>query len=341
MNSRNSFSMTASLPLGHPNPNPLGRSIALSGGAIDAHRDPGTGGPDAAGRMPLGPWQAGVLASDRKRGKARERRASAWGCRVRRLEDGQSSAAELAERAEEFARSGEPAIVLRGCGKRYGRGIAAVDALRDVDLQIFPGEFVVILGPSGSGKTTLLNVIGGIESATEGSVLLGGSDISRSSPSDLTRLRRDRVGFVFQFFNLIPTLTALENVQLIAEITGQDAEARSRAALSDVGLADVVDRFPAELSGGQQQRVAIARALVKEPPLLLCDEPTGSLDLSTGRQVLAVLRELARQGHHTVLLVTHNSAIARMADRIIRLGSGHVTSDEHVDAPVEANELEW
>jgi putative ABC transport system ATP-binding protein len=213
--------------------------------------------------------------------------------------------------------------------------------LYDVDLEIHPGEFVVILGPSGSGKTTLLNVIGGIELVTHGSVLLGGTDISRSSPDDLTRHRRDLVGFVFQFFNLIPTLTALENVQLIAEITGHDAEARSRVALSHVGLADVVDRFPAELSGGQQQRVAIARALVKEPPLLLCDEPTGSLDLSTGRRVLAVLRELARQGHHTVLLVTHNSAIARMADRVIRLGSGRVASDERVDTPVEASELEW
>ena len=257
------------------------------------------------------------------------------------LQEGRSWATELEMRAEELARSGEPAIALRGCTKRYGHGATAVDALRDVDLEVNPGEFVVILGPSGSGKTTLLNLIGGIEVATHGSVLIGGSDITRSRPDELTRLRRERVGFVFQFFNLIPTLTALENVQLIAEITGADAEARSRAALDDVGLADVVDRFPAELSGGQQQRVAIARALVKEPPLLLCDEPTGSLDLSTGQQVLAVLRELARQGHHTVLLVTHNSAIARMADRVIRLGSGCVASDDRVEAPVEASELEW
>ncbi len=137
---------------------------------------------------------------------------------------------------------------------------------------------------------------------------------------------------MFQFFNLVPTLTALENVQLLAEVTGSDAEARSRAALERVGLGEVVDRFPAQLSGGQQQRVAIARALVKEPPLLLCDEPTGSLDLDTGRQVLGVLRDLAREGHHTVLLVTHNSAIARMADRVVRLHSGRIASDERVAA---------
>ena len=146
---------------------------------------------------------------------------------------------------------------------------------------------------------------------------------------------------MFQFFNLVPTLTALENVQLLAEVTGGDGEARSRAALDRVGLGEVGDRFPAELSGGQQQRVAIARALVKEPPLLLCDEPTGSLDLDTGRQVLGVLRDLAREGHHTVLLVTHNSAIARMADRVVRLHSGRIASDERVAAPVEAAELEW
>jgi putative ABC transport system ATP-binding protein len=190
-------------------------------------------------------------------------------------------------------------------------------------------------------KTTLLNVIGGIEEATSGQVLVAGTDIARLSGAELTAYRRDRVGFVFQFFNLVPTLTALENVQLLAELTGADAEARSRAALARVGLERVADRFPGQLSGGQQQRVAIARALVKEPPLVLCDEPTGSLDLDTGRQVLAVLRDLAREGHHTVLLVTHNSAIARMADRVVRLHSGVIASDERVDRPVEAAELEW
>ncbi len=250
-------------------------------------------------------------------------------------------AVDLRHVAEQAARSGAPAVELLGCTKRYGSGAVAVDALRGATLCVAPGEFVVILGPSGSGKTTLLNVIGGIEEATSGEVVVAGADIARLSGDELTAYRRDRVGFVFQFFNLVPTLTALENVQLLAEVTGKDAEARSRAALARVGLGDVADRFPGQLSGGQQQRVAIARALVKEPPLVLCDEPTGSLDLDTGRQVLAVLRDLAREGHHTVLLVTHNSAIARMADRVVRLHSGSIASDKRVDHPVEAAELEW
>jgi putative ABC transport system ATP-binding protein len=243
--------------------------------------------------------------------------------------------------AEAAAHSGFPAVGVRSCGKRYGSGAVAVDALTDVDLEVWPGEFVVILGPSGSGKTTLLNLIGGIEPASSGAVTVAGTDIGTLGDTDRTTYRRDRVGFVFQFFNLVPTLTALENVQLLAEATGGDAEARSRAALDRVGLGDVADRFPAELSGGQQQRVAIARALVKEPPLLLCDEPTGSLDLATGRQVLGVLRELAREGHHTILVVTHNSAIARMADRVVQLHSGRIASDEKVTTPVEAHALEW
>jgi putative ABC transport system ATP-binding protein len=251
------------------------------------------------------------------------------------------SAPELAAIAEDAARSGQPAVSLRGCGKRYRSGAIAVDAVRDVDLVVWPGEFVVILGPSGSGKTTLLNLIGGIEEADSGSIVVSGVDITALRADRLTTYRRDRVGFVFQFFNLVPTLTALENVQLLAEVTGADSEARSRTALERVGLGVVGDRFPAQLSGGEQQRVAIARALVKEPPLLLCDEPTGSLDLETGRQVLAVLRELALEGHHTVLLVTHNSAIARMADRVVRLHSGRIASDEVVETPVEAAELEW
>jgi putative ABC transport system ATP-binding protein len=252
-----------------------------------------------------------------------------------------TGASDLAEAAEEAAKSGAPAVSLVGCTKRYGSGDVAVDALRGATLDVAPGEFVVILGPSGSGKTTLLNVIGGIEEVTSGRVRVAGTDIARLSANDLTIYRRDSVGFVFQFFNLVPTLTALENVQLLAEVTGSDAEARSRAALARVGLGDVADRFPGQLSGGQQQRVAIARALVKEPPLVLCDEPTGSLDLDTGRQVLGVLRDLAREGHHTVLLVTHNSAIARMADRVVRLQSGAIASDERVARPVEAGELVW
>ena len=251
------------------------------------------------------------------------------------------TAIDLTAAAEAAARSGSPAVALASVGKRYGEGPTAVDALADVHLEVWPGEFVVLLGPSGSGKTTLLNLVGGIEEATSGTVTIAGTALAGLGVDALTAFRRDRVGFVFQFFNLVPTLTALENVQLLAEVTGGDSEERSRAALDRVGLGDVADRFPGELSGGQQQRVAIARALVKEPPLLLCDEPTGSLDLDTGRQVLAVLRDLAREGHHTVLLVTHNSAIARMADRVVRLHSGRIAGAETVAAPIEAEELDW
>ena len=248
---------------------------------------------------------------------------------------------DLAAAAEAAATSGHPAVRLERAGKTYGSGPTAVHALKDADLEIWPGEFVVLLGPSGSGKTTLLNLIGGIEEPTSGRILVAGTDIASLHGKQLTAYRRDRVGFVFQFFNLVPTLTALENVEVIAELTGDKPTERSRKALERVGLMDVMDRFPAQMSGGQQQRVAIARAIVKEPPLLLCDEPTGSLDLATGRHVLAVLRDLAREGHHTVLLVTHNSAIAAMADRVVRLQSGAIARQEPVVAPVEARDLQW
>lgn len=249
--------------------------------------------------------------------------------------------ADLAAVAEAAAASGHPAVRLERVGRTYGSGPAAVEALKGVDLEIWPGEFVVLLGPSGSGKTTLLNLVGGIEEPTGGWIEVAGTDIASLQGKARTAYRRDRVGFVFQFFNLVPTLTALENVEIIAELTGTDCARRSREALARVGLSDVADRFPGQLSGGQQQRVAIARAIVKEPPLLLCDEPTGSLDLATGRQVLAVLRDLAREGHHTVMLVTHNSAIAAMADRVVWLHSGTIARQQHVSAPVEAQVLEW
>jgi putative ABC transport system ATP-binding protein len=243
--------------------------------------------------------------------------------------------------AEAAARSGHPAVALEELTKTYGSGAVAVAALRSVGLTVWPGEFVVFLGPSGSGKTTLLNLVGGIEDPTSGSILVAGEDVAHMDAHQREAYRRERVGFVFQFFNLVPTLTTLENVQLIAELVARDGEARARDALVSVGLADVIDRFPGEISGGQQQRVAIARATVKEPPLLLCDEPTGSLDLETGRQVLGVLHALAREGHHTVLLVTHNSAIAKMADRVVRMHSGQIVGDEPNGSPQPAESLEW
>jgi putative ABC transport system ATP-binding protein len=232
------------------------------------------------------------------------------------------------------------AVVVEGLSKRYGSGPTAVDALRDVSFRIDAGEFVVLLGPSGSGKTTCLNVLGAIEDATGGSVRVDGVEVTTLEASGRTAYRRDEVGFVFQFYNLVPTLTALENVQLVAETVGPDAEPRSRRALDEVGLGDRVDHFPGQLSGGEQQRVAIARALAKHPAMLLCDEPTGALDLDTGRQVLEMLRQIADEGR-TVLLVTHNSVIAEMADRVLRLRDGALVGDEHQASPKTPGALAW
>ena len=230
-------------------------------------------------------------------------------------------------------------VVLDGVDKTYDRGAVPVHALRGVDLTLPAGELVVVLGPSGSGKTTLLNVIGGIDSPTSGNVRVDGEDIGRYDEHHLTEYRRRTVGFVFQFFNLVPTLTALENVALIAELTGGAGNARRM--LEQVGLADRLDHFPAALSGGEQQRVAVARALSKRPRLLLCDEPTGALDLETGRSVLGLLRQLNRDEGLTTVLVTHNNAIAAMADRVVRMRSGEVVACEPVEAPVEADEVSW
>ena len=233
-----------------------------------------------------------------------------------------------------------PLVVLEAVGRRYGEGPTAVDALKDVNLEVQPGEFVVILGPSGSGKTTLLNLIGGIDSPTAGRVVVSGQDIGTFNLDRRVAYRRDHIGFVFQFFNLIPTLTALENVALIAELTGKDEEA-SAEALRQVGLTEQLDRFPGALSGGEQQRVAIARALAKRPELMLCDEPTGALDIETGRRILAVLRDINRREGMSLITVTHNAAIGAMADRVLRMRSGEIVSDVRNEHPVEAGEVEW
>ena len=233
-----------------------------------------------------------------------------------------------------------PLLALEDVSRRYGEGPTAVDALRNVNLQVQSGEFVVILGPSGSGKTTLLNLIGGIDSPTSGRVVVSGQDIGKFNLDRRVAYRRDHIGFVFQFFNLIPTLTALENVALIAELTGKD-EAASAEALSQVGLTGLLDRFPSALSGGEQQRVAIARALAKRPQLLLCDEPTGALDIETGRRILAVLREINRREGVSLITVTHNAAIGGMGDRVLRMRSGEIVSDERNEHPIEADEVEW
>jgi putative ABC transport system ATP-binding protein len=231
-------------------------------------------------------------------------------------------------------------LVLDGVSKVYRRGSADVHALDDVSLDVPSGELVVLLGPSGSGKTTLLNVVGAIEPVTSGRVQVAGIDVPALSGRDLTEFRRRTVGYIFQFFNLVPTLTAAENVEIIAELTGGDAGQRAIAALAQVGMADRQDHFPAQLSGGEQQRVAIARALVKDAPLLLADEPTGSLDLETGRQILGLLREAASDGR-TVMLVTHNSAIATLADRVVHLRDGRISAVNSVEEPASVAEVSW
>lgn len=232
-------------------------------------------------------------------------------------------------------------IVMKQVDKTYGEGATAVHALRNVDLEIPSGEFTVLLGPSGSGKTTALNLTGAIDDVTAGSLVVNGTDLTTLNTDEQIAYRRSEVGFIFQFFNLIPTLTAAENVELVAELTGHNGGDRAREVLDLVGLTDRADHFPAQLSGGEQQRVAIARALAKEPPILLCDEPTGELDFETGRMILGLLRDLNRRNNQTVLLVTHNAAVGDMADRVLRLRSGMVVDDLRNDSPVEAEVLTW
>jgi putative ABC transport system ATP-binding protein len=232
-------------------------------------------------------------------------------------------------------------VDLAGVSKSYRMGSSDVHALTGVDLSIEPGQFFVILGPSGSGKTTLLNLIGAIDTPTAGSITVGGTELGELDESARAAYRRASVGFVFQFFNLIPTLTASENVELIAELTDGDGGARAAEALGWVGLADRLHHFPSQLSGGEQQRVAIARALAKRPPLLLCDEPTGELDFETGRLILGLLRRLNFEREQTVLVVTHNAAIGEMADRVVRLHAGEISDDLLVGDPIPAEELSW
>lgn len=236
-----------------------------------------------------------------------------------------------------------PAVRLRGVSRRYDLAAGPLYALRDVDLDIASGEFVVVLGPSGSGKTTLLNIIGALDVASEGSVVVGGHDVTAERRKDLFRFRRNTVAFVFQTFNLFPALTAAENVQCAIEIAGSPKGARQKAidVLGRVGLADRVDHYPTELSGGEQQRVAIARALATGNPVLVADEPTGDLDYRTGVQVLEVLRSQAEDGH-TVIVVTHNREISRIADRVVELSGGRIVHDgAPVGGTASISDLHW
>ncbi len=229
--------------------------------------------------------------------------------------------------------------VLENVTKTYMLGEVPVEALRGVDLTLNRGEIVVLLGPSGSGKTTLINVIGGLDSPTSGTVTVAGQDITTAAEEQLTRFRRHTVSFVFQFFNLVPTLTALENVELVAELS--DSEADCLDLLGRVDLGDRAHHFPHQLSGGEQQRVAIARALAKSPQLLLADEPTGNLDFRTGITVLEVLREVNRADGLSMLLVTHNEVIAEMADTVIKLRSGQIVDITRNDSPLSPDQIRW
>ena len=230
---------------------------------------------------------------------------------------------------------------LRGVSKTYGEGGAAVRALREVDLDISAGEFVAILGPSGSGKTTLLNIIGGIESPDRGAIVVAGQDISRHRPRELGAFRRLHVGFVFQFFNLISTLTAYENVQVVMELTGRGDSRRVPDLLAAVGLSDRATHFPAQLSGGEQQRVSIARALATDPDLLLADEPAGALDVATGRRVLELLQQTSRATGCGVIMVTHNEATAEVADHVVRMRDGAIVSTDRNTSPADAATIHW
>ena len=218
-------------------------------------------------------------------------------------------------------------------------GEVEIRAADGIDFSISKGEFVVIVGPSGAGKTTVLNILGGMDTATEGKVLVDGKDVAKYTPKMLTGYRRDDIGFVFQFYNLVPNLTALENVELALQICKEPLDAKS--VLEDVGLGDRLDNFPAQLSGGEQQRVSIARALAKNPKLLLCDEPTGALDYNTGKAILKLLQDTCRQKGMTVIVITHNSAIAPMADRIIHIKNGRVSGMELNPNPVPVETIEW
>jgi putative ABC transport system ATP-binding protein len=232
-------------------------------------------------------------------------------------------------------------VRLRGVSKTYGDGAATVHALREVDLDIRAGEFVAILGPSGSGKTTLLNVIGGIESADCGTIVVAEQDISGNQPRDLGSFRRLHVGFVFQFFNLISTLTAYENIQLVMELTGRGDSRRVPDLLAAVGLSDRAAHFPAQLSGGEQQRVSIARALATDPDLLLADEPAGALDVATGRRVLKLLQQTSRASGCGVIMVTHNEAAAEVADCVMRMRDGAIVSADRNTSPADAATIRW
>lgn len=233
----------------------------------------------------------------------------------------------------------EEFVKLKDIMKVYHMGEVEIRAADNINFSIKKGEFVVIVGPSGAGKTTVLNILGGMDTATGGTLTVDGKDITAYDSRQLTGYRRDDIGFVFQFYNLIPNLTALENVELALQICKDPLDAKK--VLEDVGLGDRLDNFPAQLSGGEQQRVSIARALAKNPKLLLCDEPTGALDYNTGKAILKLLQNMCRERGMTVIVITHNQALAPMADRLIHIKNGQVSHMETNENPMSIDEIEW
>ena len=233
----------------------------------------------------------------------------------------------------------EEFVKLKDITKVYHMGEVEIRAADNINFSIKKGEFVVIVGPSGAGKTTVLNILGGMDTATGGTLTVDGKDITAYDCRQLTGYRRDDIGFVFQFYNLIPNLTALENVELALQICKDPLDAKK--VLEDVGLGDRLDNFPAQLSGGEQQRVSIARALAKNPKLLLCDEPTGALDYNTGKAILKLLQNMCRERGMTVIVITHNQALAPMADRLIHIKNGQVSHMETNENPMSIDEIEW
>ena len=235
--------------------------------------------------------------------------------------------------------SSDVLLAVRGLTKVYQTGAVKVHALRGIDLTVQKGELIVLLGASGSGKSTLLNIIGGLDTPTTGSVTFLGEDITGFRPSALTQFRRAHVGFIFQFYNLVPSLTARENVALVTEIASNPIAPEE--ALRMVGLGERIHHFPAQLSGGEQQRVAVARAIAKRPNLLLCDEPTGALDSRTGVQVLEALKTVNEELGATTLIITHNVGIAEMSDRVIRLSDGMISEEQQINRRLQPSELSW
>ena len=230
-------------------------------------------------------------------------------------------------------------VKLKNVTKIYQMGEVQIRAVDGIDFSIDKGEFVVVVGPSGAGKTTVLNILGGMDKASGGEVLVDGKDIAGYSQKQLTGYRRNDIGFVFQFYNLVPNLTALENVELALQISRNPLDAKT--VMQEVGLGDRLNNFPAQLSGGEQQRVAIARALAKNPKLLLCDEPTGALDYQTGKAILKLLQDMCRERGMTVIVITHNSALTPMADRVIRIKNGKVSEMHRNEHPVSVETIEW